>query len=115
MQETDEWVTKIFTRVSHHMDVSVQYLTQNLFFGGKQSRTIALYAHYLVLFKNLRDATQVAHLARQMYPGKSKFLIEAFRNATAQPYNYLLLDLKADTEDKYGVRANIFPEEQNSV
>jgi len=77
MHETDDRVTKIFTKISHHMDVSVLYLSQNIFYGGKQNRTIGLNAHYLVLFRNPRDATQVSHLARQMYPGKTKFLVEA--------------------------------------
>ena len=115
MHETDDRVTKIFTKISHHMNVSVLYLTQNIFFGGKQNRTIGLNAHYIVLFRNPRDATQVAHLARQMYPGKSKFLIDAFQDATVKPFSYLLLDLKADTEEKFRVRANIFPGEESCV
>ncbi len=97
------------------MDVSVMYLTQNIFFGGKQNRTIGLNAHYLVLFRNPRDATQVAHLARQMYPGKSKFLVEAFKDATSEPFSYLLMDLKPDTEEKLRVRANVFPGEESCV
>ena len=97
------------------MDVSVLYLTQNLFFGGKQTRTIGLNAHYLVLFKNPRDVTQVSHLARQMYPGRTKFLVESFQDATSVPYSYMLLDLKSDTEDKYRVRSNVFPNEKNFV
>jgi len=112
MHETDDRITKIFTKISHHMDVSVLYLTQNIFYGGKQNRTIGLNAHYLVLFRNPRDATQVAHLARQMYPGKSKFLIEAFKDATQEPFSYMLLDLKPDTEEKFRVRTKIFPGEQ---
>ena len=113
MHETDDRVTKIFTKISHHNDVSVLYLTQNLFYGGKQNRTIGLNAHYLVLFKNPRDATKISCLARQMYPGKSAFMVEAFKDATSEPYSYLLIDLKADTEDKFRLRANIFPEEKN--
>jgi len=70
---TYQRVTQIFTKTSHHMEVSVLYLTQNIFYGEKQNRTIGLNAHYLVLFKNPRDATQVSHLARQMYPGKTNF------------------------------------------
>ena len=69
MHETDDRVTKIFTKISHHKDVSVVYLTQNLFFGGKENRTIALNAQYFVIFKNPRDSTQIANLSRQMYPG----------------------------------------------
>jgi len=91
------------------------YLTQNLFYGSKQNRTISLNSHYLVLFKNARDATQISHLASQMYPGKSKFLIDAYRDATSKPFSYLLIDLKPDTEDQVRVRSNIFPGEQTCV
>jgi hypothetical protein len=115
MHESDERVSKIFTKISHHKNVSVLYLTQNLFHKGKENRTISLNAQYLVLFKNPRDATQVSCLARQMYPNKSKFMIEAFKDATSQPYSYLLIDLKPDTEEKYRLRANIFPDETNYV
>ena len=109
MHEADDRVSQIFTRVSHHKNLSVLYLTQNLFYGSKQNRTISLNTHYLVLFKNARDATQISHLAAQMYPGKSKFLIESYRDATSTPFSYLLVDLKPDTDDKLRVRAGIFP------
>ena len=57
MSETDERVTKVFTKISHHRNVSVLYLTQILFYKGKHTRTISLNAHYLVLFKNDRYTT----------------------------------------------------------
>jgi len=44
-----------------------------------------------------------------MYPGQAKFLIEAFRDATQEPYTYMLVDLKPDTDEKFRVRTNIFP------
>lgn len=115
MSETNDSVSNIFTKVSHHRNVSVLYLSQNLFYKSKQNRTISLNAHYIVLFKNPRDALQVATLARQMYPGQSKFLVEAFKDATEKPFGYLLLDLKPDTEEKYRIRTNIFPGERHFV
>jgi hypothetical protein len=115
MHETDDRVSKIFTKISHHANVSVLYLTQNLFYGGKQNRTIALNAHYMVVFKNPRDATQIMHLARQMFPGKSAHMIEAFKDATAEPFSYLFIDLKPDTDDKHRIRSQIFPDETNYV
>lgn len=36
-----------------------------------------------------------------MYPGKSKFMIEAFHDAMEMPFGYLMIDLKLDTEEKY--------------
>ena len=107
MQETDDRVTKIFTKLSHHADMSVLYLTQNLFYGGKQNRTITLNAHYLFLFKNPRDAAQVGYLARQIFSQRSKFLVEAYQDATEKPYTYLCIDLKPDTEEKLRIRGNI--------
>ncbi len=115
MTETNDSVSNIFTKVSHHRNVSVVYLSQNLFYKSKQNRTMSLNAHYMVLFKNPRDAVQVATLARQMYPGRSKFLAEAFRDATDKAYGYLLIDLKPDTEEKYRIRTNIFPGERQYV
>ena len=91
------------------------YLTQNLFYGSKQNRTLSLNTHYMIVFKNARDATQVAILAKQMYPGKSKFMLEAFQDATSVPYGYLLIDTRADLEDRYRLRTKIFPGEQQTV
>ena len=112
ISETNDDVERIFTRVSHHKNISVIQLSQNLFYKSKQNRTISLNSHYIVLFKNPRDVNQVATLGRQMYAGRSNFLVESFRDATQRPYGYLLLDLKPQTEDKYRVRTNIFPDDE---
>ena len=107
MAESDESVSNIFTKFSHHRNISIIYLTQNLFYKSRHNRTMNLNAHYIVLFKNPRDSLQVATLARQMYPGNSKFLIEAFNDATKLPYGYLLIDLKADTDERLRVRTHV--------
>jgi hypothetical protein len=86
MTESNDNVSNIFTKVSHHRNISVVYLSQNLFYGSKRNRTMSLNTHYMVLFKNPRDVTQVANLSRQMYPGRGKFLVKAFKDATAKPY-----------------------------
>ena len=54
-----------FTRKAHHRNTSVIYITQNIFDKAPQNRTISLNAHYLVLFKNPRDKSQVEILGRQ--------------------------------------------------
>ena len=45
MSETNELVANTFTKLSHHRDVSVIHLTQNLFDKNKYARTISLNAH----------------------------------------------------------------------
>ena len=115
MDETNANVERIFTRMSHHRNISVVYITQNMFPQNKHARTISLNAHYMILFKNPRDAGQFAVLARQMYPSGSKFAVEAYRDATGEPYGYLLVDLKPDTDERYRLRTKIFPDELTNV
>jgi hypothetical protein len=78
-------------------------------------RTLSLNSHYLILFKNPRDHLQIATLARQMYPGKSQFLVEAFEDATKQPHGYILIDLKPQTEEELRIRSNILPSDKMIV
>lgn len=108
-------MSNLFTKGSHHKDVSVVFITQNLFYRGKETRTINLNAHYIVLFKNPRDATQIVHLGRQMFPGSSKYVQEAYADATSRPYGYLFIDLKSTTSDVLRLRTNVLPEEQTFV
>ena len=112
MNEADQNVCNFFTKLSHHRNVSVVFVSQNLFHRNRHVRTMNLNTHYLVLFKNPRDANQVATLARQMYPGKSKFVLEAFEDATKEPYGYLLIDLKPETDERYRIRTNVFPDDE---
>ena len=70
----DKRIVNLFTRGSHHRNLSVIYIVQNLFHQGKGSRSISLNSHYLVLFKNPRDKLQILTLAKQMYPEQTDFL-----------------------------------------
>jgi len=105
----------MFTKGSHHRNVSVVFLTQNLFPKNKFARTISLNAHYMVLFKNPRDVSQFANLARQMYPKTSQFAVEAYKDPTREPYRYLLVDLRPEQDEELRLRTNIFPGETHYV
>ena len=111
MAETDERVTNLFTKKSHHCNISVIYLVQNLFPKNKESRTISLNSQYMVVFKNSRDVSQMTTLATQMYPGRVKFVQEAFADATSTPYGYILVDLKQDTPEDLRLRTSILPDD----
>jgi len=80
MQETN-----MFTKGSHHRNISVVFLAQNFFPKNKFARTMSLNVHYMVLFKNPRDVSQFANFARQIYPKTSQFAVEAYRDATREP------------------------------
>ena len=61
-------VCRLFTKGSHHRNVSIILITQNLFHQAKYCRDISLNAKYIVLIKNARDKNQFTNLARQVYP-----------------------------------------------
>ena len=46
----DKRIVNLFTRGSHHRNLSVIYIVQNLFYQGKGSRSISLNSQYLVLY-----------------------------------------------------------------
>ena len=111
MQEINEIVMNLFTKGSHHRNVSITYLAQNMFPKNKFARIMSLNAHYMIRFKNPRDASQFAILAKQMYTKRSQFAVEAYKDATQEPYSYLLVNLRPKQHDDLRLRTNIFPGE----
>ena len=97
-----------FTKKSHHMNTSVIYLVQNIFAKTPEHRTISLNAHYLVIFKNPRDASQIMFLSKQVFPSKHQLMVSAYRQATEAPHTYLFVDFKQNTPDIYRLRSSIF-------
>ena len=108
----DKRIVNLFTRGSHHRNLSVIYIVQNLFHQGKGSRSISLNSHYLVLFKNPQDKLQIVTLAKQMYPGQTHSFIQRYEEAVQRPFGYLLVDLKTTTQDSFRLRTNVLPGEE---
>ena len=76
-------IADLFTKGSHHRNISIVYLTQNVFPQGKACRDIALNTQYLVLFNNPIDRQQVAALARRIYSSTSAMFMKRFEEATS--------------------------------
>jgi hypothetical protein len=110
MHEAGDSVAKLFTKKSHHWNISVVLINQNLFPKSQYARDMALNSHYLVLFKNPRDMSQVGHLARQSYPRNPKYFISAYQQATEVPHGYLFIDYKQSTPDNQRLATDIFHE-----
>jgi len=115
MRQTDGKTVDAFTRGSHHRLLSIINCQQNVFHQGKGQRDISLNTHYMVLFKSPRDKQQISFFARQIEPQNSKFVVEAYFDATAQAHGYIVFDFKQSTPDNMRIRTNIFPEEKNIV
>lgn len=108
LSSVDAAVVELFIRGSHHYNLSVMFVVQNLFSKNKGVRDISLNSHVIVLFSNPRDKQQIQTLARQISPENPRFISDAYSDATKKPYGYLVLDLHQLTPEEYRFRTNIF-------
>lgn len=115
MGECGRELAKLFTKKSHHMNINLIYIVQNIFSKEKEMRDITLNSKYLFLFKNPRDKCQILHLAKQMYPGKTGYMLDSFHDATSKPFKYLLVDLTQDTDERFRLRSGLLPDEDKYI
>ena len=100
--------SKLFTQGIHHLNVSVIFITQNLYKQGKSMRDIHLNCQYLVLFRNCRDVNQIKTLSRQM---GLPHLPEAYERATSEQYEPLVIDMQSNTPNYLRLRSHIMPDQ----
>ena len=105
----DKTLENLFIKKSHHLNKSVFFVVQNLFYDNV--RTLSLNTHYMLLMKNPRDKSQIMNLAKQIYPGNTNYLVEAYNDATKEAYGYIKIDLTPDTPDSFRLQTRITPEE----
>ena len=106
-------VMKLFTAGSHHQNITLMYLNQNIYCPGKHARTIALNCHYLVLFQNPRDFQQISRLGGQL--GMGSLLVEAYKDSILTPFGYLLVDISPHSTHPYRLRSKVLPGEDTVV
>jgi hypothetical protein len=120
----------IFTTQVHHLNCVVILLAQNIFCKNGVFREISLnctcvvlihtrvhmcslmfFSRYIAMFKNPRDASQINCFAKQIAPGVSDWVVNAFKAATRRPHSYLLFDTHQTTADILRVRSRVLPNE----
>ena len=79
---------KLFTKFSHHLNMSVIVLTQSLFDVGRICR---ISAHYTVLFRNLSDQLNVTIWGRQVFAKQLPYFMASFNDATSQQFGWLMV------------------------
>jgi hypothetical protein len=102
-EEIVEW----FVKGAHHRGCSVIVLLQNAF--AKNMRTVSINSFYHAHFNNPRDRSTIMSLGKQTFPGKPKFLCDAYEKAVVKPFGYLFLDFHQLTNDSFRVRSTVFP------
>lgn len=105
-------ICDLFTRGSHHRNISVILIMQNIFHQSRYSRDISLNAKYIVIFKNPRDKSQFNHLARQIYPDNPAELQRIYKEITQYGHGYLFIDLSQSVDDIFRFRTDIFAKDR---
>ncbi len=105
-------IVHLFTVGSHHRDISVIFLTQNIYEKGKYARSISLNSHYFILFNNRRDKGQIQYLGRQLFPGDQNFFMEVYEDSISKEHGHLIIDLKPKTSEIIRLRTIDFKNNQ---
>lgn len=104
----------LFTRGSHHKNITVFFLIQNLYHQGKSARDIAVNAHYNVLMFNDKDLEQIRLIGRRQ--GMGNVVEMAYNDCMKTRYNYLLVDNSPHNPNReLKLKTNIFPGENQVV
>lgn len=109
------FMQSLFTLGSHHMNLTVIYIVQNLYQKGKMSKSIRLNSDYYILFENRRDNSQINCLSRQLFPQNTKYMIDAYNRATKPRFGYLFIDLFHGTNKLFYLRSRILPGEDTII
>ena len=106
----EHYLSELFTKKSHHQKFAVIFVTQNLF--EKKLRVARQSAQYLVLMRAPNALLSVRNIGVQLFPRQLEFFMDAYKQATSQPYGYLLIDMHASSDPSLRLRSSIFKEDQ---
>lgn len=112
----DVMMQNLFTKLSHHKNVTVIFITQNIFAKGHCN--LKRNAHYLIMMRNPSDKSQISLLGRQLYPRSKQHLqhfYESYDDATKKKYGYLFIDVSPDSDEVQKLKTNILPDSSGVV
>ena len=103
----DKRVLDLFTKHSHHQNVTVLYLCQDMFPPGKYAKSISRNAHYTVPFMNPRDQLGMRNLLLQAFPIQWQVLQDTFQRLTERSFGYMVLDLHPGSSDDQRILSHL--------
>jgi len=121
-------LSNLFTRISHHAPVTVILTTQVLFTRGGSMHDASRNASHFAIFRAPREGQGIRIMvclycftpfldsfnifcflfqARQMFPGNSKLMIDAYEKCIEEPYSCLVVDASPNCHHLFRLRAGI--------
>ena len=87
----DKELLELFAKHSHHQNITVLYLCQDMFPPGKYAKCISRNAHCIVAFKNPRDQLGMKNLLLQAFPTCWEDMMAVYQKVTERPFGYTVL------------------------
>lgn len=87
--------------------MSVIWVTHHLFSQHDSNTCIQRNVQYMALMSSPRDKTAISKLGSQIDSGYGPFLLSAYKSSVKKAGDFLLLDLRPDTPEKYRVRETV--------
>nr|CAD2166900.1 unnamed protein product [Meloidogyne enterolobii] len=109
----EKYLSELFTKKSHHQNFSVIFVTQNLF--DKKIKVARQNSQYLVLMRSPNSMLSIRNIGVQLFPKQLDYFLDSYRQATKQPFGYLLVDMHASSDPTLRLRTNIFKEDDEKI
>ena len=100
-------ISNLFVVDGRHSNLSLIFLSQRMFVNNESFRQISNNCDYLAVFKNPRNSSEVRVLAQQLTPGSLEF-IDIYKQATREPFSYLLVNLTQECQEHVKFLSHIF-------
>lgn len=110
MQEctNNSLITDFFTRKSHHENICVIFITQNLFHSGRERINFIKNTTYLTLFNSPMDQSLPIYMAQKLLPTNRKAFMDIYNHAVDKPHGYLFIDGHQETPKAAKFRTDLF-------
>nr|CAD2190116.1 unnamed protein product [Meloidogyne enterolobii] len=109
----EKYLSELFTKKSHHQNFAIIFVTQNLF--EKKIKVARQNAQYIVLMRSPNSALSVRNIGVQLFPRQLEYFLDAYKQATNEPYGYLLIDLHASSDPALRLRTRIFKDDEEKI
>ena len=103
----DKELLDLFTKHSHHQNITVLYLCQDMFPPGKYAKSISRNAQYVIAFKNPRDQLGIRNLLLQAFPTYWKDMMDVYQKVTDRPFRCMVPDLHPASDDRIRVLSHL--------
>jgi hypothetical protein len=107
----EHYLSELTTKKSHHLNFGFVIVSQTLF--EPKLKVARQNSMYFVLMRAPNNALAIRNLGVQLFPRQLDYFLEAYREATKEPYSFLFIDLHPSSDPILRLRTNIFKEDIN--